>query len=499
MSDGHALQRVELVEDDALALGPAPGDGRRLAHADGTGPAPSRRRRARWLVAAVGVVGLLGFAVVGAQAALDSGYEDRVAARAALPGAVEPMRPRLQVRWSTEAVVMDSLLLDRPVGGAYLGARAVPDGSVQAVALDSATGGARWTTSLRGGLGEDAVVPGSGRGCTTATTPDAPVDALVCVVVYRAHGQHESDPAERAEVVALDATTGTVLARHAAPTQAGRVVVLGDQAVVAWRAFGTVNVHAQDLLTGAARWQTRLSVPRSGILTVGSLRDAPRIGRVQLAAGGGVVVVGAAQQVFLLTPSGDLREGTGRLDGYVRQVRADRVVVLTVHGSAGTLVVRSGADDVHVPHVVALPTLDDGSLADLVLTVEAGLRGYDRTSGALRWALDGRDSGTIVLDGTVYQSGDAALVRAVDGRSGRELWAVPAPRAAYVTDLVTDGERLYVALHGLVGSDKTWRVYGFDGLDEGTLEAPAGWRGLEIRGRVLVATSTDASRAAVLG
>ena len=80
--------------------------------------------------------------------------------------------------------------------------------------------------------------------------------------------------------------------------------------------------------------------------------------------------------------------------------------------------VRPGRTPAAVPGVVALPSLDDGSLSDVVLTVDTGLRRVEPRSGRPLWTLEGRDSGTVVLDGVVYQSGEAAVLRAVDGHSG---------------------------------------------------------------------------------
>ncbi|CAM5784092.1 outer membrane protein assembly factor BamB family protein [Cellulomonas persica] len=493
MGGEPALQRVELVEDDALARSVVP-----AGHLDeNPGGEARRRRRAHLLVALVGVVGVLVFALVGVQAVLDSAYREKVAARAALPGAIDAVASQPQVRWVTDAALMDSLLLDAPVDGAYVGARSLRDGTVEAVALDAATGVARWMTSLRGRPDEDAAVALWGNACTTSVLPDER-DVLVCVLGFHARGLHEAAGASRAEVVALDARTGALLARRDTPAQAGRVVVVQDLAVVAWRVLGRVHVHAQDLLTGSTAWDASFPVPRTGTLQLGSLSAPPRIARVQLVAGPDVVAVGAGQQVYLLDVHGELRPG-GRVDGYVRQARSDRIVLLTVDHGAGTILLRPGLDDLELRGVVAMPTLDDGSLSDVVLTVDDGLRGLDPDSGRPLWAVEGRDSGTVVLDGVVYQGGDSAQVRAVDGRTGTVLWSVPPPQSAYVTDLFTDGEHLYVALHGLLGADKTWLAYDLDGRPQGVLEPPPGWRSLEIRGRALVATSADGTRAAVLG
>lgn len=505
MAGRPALQRVELVEDDALVGSPLPADGRRRpgeqrpARRRGSdeGEAPAHRRRTRVLVAVVGVVGVLVSVLLGAQTVLDSAYEERVAARAALPGAIDAVAQRPQVRWATDAAVMDSLLLDAPVDGAYVGARTVRDGTVQAVALDAGTGAERWMRTLRGRADEAAVVALWGNACVTSTLPDERA-VLVCVLGYHPRGLHPGAGATRADLVVLDARTGEVVSRHATPADAGRVVVLQGMGVVAWRAQGRVHVHAQDLLTGRTAWDTSFPVPRSGTTVLGSMRASPRLARVQLVAGQDVVAVGAGQQVYLLDARGELRPG-GRVDGYVRQGRSDRIVLLTVGDGLGTILLRPGHPDLELSSVVAMPTLDDGSLPDVVVTVDDGLRGLDPDSGRPLWALDGRDGGTVVLDGVVYQAGDAAQVRAVDGRTGTVRWSVPAPRSAYVGDLRTDGERLYVALHGVVGAQPTWLAYELDGRPLGVLAPPHGWRDLEVRGRALVATSVEGTLAAILG
>ena len=496
MGGKPALQRVELVEDDALDESPAPRSRPRGERRTQPRHAGARRRR-RALLAGAGVVAVLAFVLIGAQALLDAAYRDRVEARAHLPGAIDPVGQQAQVRWSTDAAVMDALLMDTPVDGAYVGMRTLPGGVVEALALDAATGAARWSRTLRAGPRQDAAVALGGNACTVSVLPDER-DALVCVLTYQPRDERRRPEGARAELVVLDAATGEPVARRATAAQAGRVVVSRRTAVVAWRVLGRVHVHAQDLLTGRALWDAAFSVPRTGSPSLSSLRAGSRIPRVQLVAGPGGFAVGAGQQVYLLDARGRVRPH-GRIDGYVRDGRADRVVVLTLDDGPGTLVVRPGRTPAAVPGVVALPSLDDGSLSDVVLTVDTGLRRVEPRSGRPLWTLEGRDSGTVVLDGVVYQSGEAAVLRAVDGHSGAVLWSTPATRAAYVTDLVTDGRRLYVALQGLVGADTFWLTYGLDGTPLGRLYPPVGWRGPEVRGRALVAISTDGMRAAVLG
>ena len=444
----------------------------------------------------LGALALVGTGLVGVQRSLDARYRDVVATRAALVGAVDPVATSPQVRWAVDTAVLDGLLLDQPVDGLVVGARSQRDGTVEATALDAATGATAWSTVLAGRPGERADVSGSGRGCTTTRLDGRAV--LVCMIGYRLADQDGTAPAARGEVVVLDAATGTLVARRAAPRQAGAVVVEEGAAVLAWRVLGDVRVHAQDLVTGATVWQQRFSVPRTGTPTRVELTTPPRVARVQLAVGAGLVVVAAAQRVYLLGPDGTVRAEHGRLQGYLRDVRPDRVVVLTTNGPTGTLVVRPGQPDVLTADVALVASLDDDSLADVRLVTGDTLRADDARTGAQRWALDDGGTDAVVLDGTVYVAGSRTLVRAVDGRTGAVRWAVPLPDGASAGRLVTDGERLYAQVLGPDDAAR-WQVLGLDGLGAGTVRPPVGWDEPELRGRTLVVTSADGTRAGVLG
>jgi outer membrane protein assembly factor BamB len=503
------MQSVELTEEGAPAGEPAP-----------TAPSPGRHGRRAGTVAGVAVI-LIGALLVG-QATLDARHRADVLRIAALPGAVAPVADEPRARWTLDPDLLAALRLETPValpdgtGAVYVGAAALPDATVEAAGIDVTTGARRWTTLLTGGPREDVRAGAPGTGCVVADRDGADLagssrgaaaderapDELVlaCLLTFHRAEDGPIAPPRRAEVAVMDALTGEVVARHPVPALSSRLAVVDGTLAVAWRSLGAVEVEARDLLTGTVRWRTNLSVPRSGTPAFGASSAAPRVGRVQLEAAAGLLVVSAGQKTYLLTPDGEERPGPGRHPAYVRAASPDWLVLLVVDGAIGSLVVRPGMPDQSTPGAVALPTLDDGS-ADVVLTVDDGLRGRDAADGSVVWRIAGRDSGLVVLGGVAYQATDRDLLRAVDLATGTVLWRVPQQPGTYATGLVTDGERLYVETRSLGGagvSDAVLLAYGLDGRAQAEIRPPAGWRSLELRGEVLVATSDRGSLGAVL-
>lgn len=479
------MQIVELTEDGAPR-----------------GPSAATRGRHGRRAAIAGVLGAL---VVGAllvgQSVLDAGHRADVRRIAALPGAVAPVPDEPRVRWSLDADLLAALRLETPVapadgsGELYVGAVARADSSVEAAGVDAATGARRWTTSLSGGPQEVVRVGAPATGCVLA----APEPVLACLLTYHRTDDGLFAPPRRAQVVVLDARTGEVRARYGVPAQASRLAVLDGTAAVAWRVVGAVEVEAFGLLTGAPRWRTSLPVPRTGTPTYGTTTGGPRVGRVQLQSAAGLFVVSAGQELYLLTARGGVQGGWARHLAYPRAATAGRLDLLVLDERILSVVVRPGRPDRTTVGAVALPSLDDGS-SDVVLTVDDGLRGRDPADGRVLWRVDGRDSGLVVIAGVAYQVSDRDLLRAVDLATGRVLWRVPAQPGRYGTGLVTDGERLYVEARSLVGAatSAVLLAYGLDGRALAQIDAPPGWDSLVLRGDVLVATSADEHRAAVL-
>ncbi|MBT0994105.1 PQQ-binding-like beta-propeller repeat protein [Cellulomonas sp. DKR-3] len=490
MARARAMQTVELTEDGAPA-GPAL-------------PAAGRHGR-RAGIAGVLVVVLAGALLVG-QATLDARHRADVRRIAALPGAVAPVPDEPSVRWTLDAELLEALRLETPVrltdgsGELYVGAVARSDGSVEAVGIEATNGARRWTTTLTGTAREDVRSGAPGTGCVVAHASSDEGPVLACLLTFHHDADGPLAPPRRAQVAVFDARAGEVLARFPVPAQASRLAVVDGTAAVAWRVLGAVDLEARDLTTGALRWRTSLSVPRSGTPMFGATSGAPRVGRVQLQSAAGLLVVAAGQETYLLTADGQERGDGARQPAYVREATPGRLVLLVVDGEIGSLTVRPHAPDQVVDGAVALPTLDDGS-ADVVLTVDDGLRGRDPDDGRVLWRVAGRDSGLVVLDGVAYQATDRDLLRAVDVATGEVLWHVPARPGRYGTGVLTDGDRLYVEARTLFGPGGTavLLAYGLDGLPQAEILPPPGWTSLELRGGVVVATSDDASRGAILG
>lgn len=507
------MQTVELTEDGAPAGERAPGA---VTTAAATGGG-----RARRVGTATGIVMILVGALLVGQAVLDVRHRADVLRIAALPGAVAPVPDEPGVRWTLDPELLAALRLETPVadgsGTLYVGAVTRPDATVEAAGVDATTGARRWTAHLTGAAREDARAGAPGTGCVVAEVDGAPgsagdrstsaaidarapdVSVLACLLTFHHADDGVLELPRRAQVVVLDALTGAVLARHAVPARSSRLAVVDGTFAVGSRAYGEIEIEARDLLTGSLRWRVGLSVPRSGTPTFAG--GSPRAGRILLQAAAGLFVVAAGQRTYLLTPDGEERRRPGRQLAYVRAAERDRLVLLVVDRAIDSLVVRPGRPDQTTAGAVALPTLDDGS-TDAVLTVDDGLRARDPADGRVLWRVEGRDSGLVVLDGVAYQVTDRDLLRAVDLATGTVLWRVPTRPGTYGTGVVTDGERLYVearSVGGADGSDSALLAYGLDGRAQAEILPPAGWRSLELRGGVVVATSDRGSLGAVLG
>jgi outer membrane protein assembly factor BamB len=500
------MQSVELTEEGAPADEGAPT----------AGTTSARHGRRAGTVAGIVLI-LVGALLVG-QAVLDARHHAAVLRIAALPGAVAPVPDEPGVRWTLDPDLLAALRLETPValadgsGTLLVGAVTRPDATVEAAGVDASTGARRWTAYLTGAAREEVRTGAPGTGCVVAgssrvTAGDggatgAPVRddmVLSCLLTFHHADDGVLEPPRRAQVVVIDALTGGVLARHPVPARSTRLAVVDGMFAVASRVYGEIEVEARDLLTGTLRWRASLSVPRSGTPSFGG--GSPRAGRVLLQSAAGLFVVAAGQRTYLLSTDGEQRSGSGRYPAYVRAAARDRLVLLVVDRSIGSLVVRPAFPDQVTTGAVALPTLDDGS-ADVVLTVDDGLRGRDPVDGRVLWRVEGRDSGLVVLDGVAYQVTDRDLLRAVDLATGTVLWRVPSRQGSYGTGVVTDGERLYVearSVSAAVGFDAVLLAYGLDGRAQAEIRPPAGWHALELRGGVLVATSDDGSLGAVLG
>ena len=123
----------------------------------------------------------------------------------------------------------------------------------------------------------------------------------------------------------------------------------------------------------------------------------------------------------------------------------------TGSGSLRTTLVQRGRDDVDLPGAVLVPTVDDGSVPDLVLTSGGSLRGWDAVAGSARWKSDVVASGNaVVLGGRVHVSTRSGVV-ALDGETGEVVWRGATTEDHVPGSIATDGRLLLVAERPVVG------------------------------------------------
>jgi outer membrane protein assembly factor BamB len=407
--------------------------------------APHRGPGRRWMVM-VAVLALLATVAV-VQGARD---RERAARLAATPGLLAVTTSAPQPSWSI------------PGGsGHLLAARAdllvagfLEDGEQRLVANDAATGERRWQTSL-------AQVPiGQSLACHLLGPGDRGTSThVVCTLAaprpadvgYPGHG-----PGSEQRLVVLDAATGQVLRdRSLGLGFVAMTVDAGDVVLADMAQDGRVRAVRQDPVTGEVRWTFVSDDPLPGVGD-GVGPPAPEV-RVEhdvvvlegpvswaLSADGDVLVrwrsggpaapgTGGPLEVTTL-PDGRFAVGD---PGFAREDGARYGAVATAAGSD-----RFPIDGPVLPLVV-----DDGSAADVLLTVPPGtglVVALDRRTGDRLWEVARSGGGdAMVLDGRLLVTSRNRVV-AVDARTGRELWTALHDRVVPDQQLLTDGRVVMV-------------------------------------------------------
>ncbi|WP_426593178.1 PQQ-binding-like beta-propeller repeat protein [Cellulomonas sp. McL0617] len=474
----HAMQDVEL-EDARPAVAPVAG--------------PRRPRVRWWWFGAVAVVAAV--ALVGAQGVLD-GRERAAAARyAAVPGVVAPVGPGVRVVWRPPDALAGLVLGGVVSDGELVGLEVADDGSQAVLALDQRTGHVTWSRSMFGPDPSRALSldrPVAGR-CARAAEHE-----VACLVsngfqhVDRA-GSPAVVPATITRVVVLDTRDGRVLADHAAPRATSMAVLPG---LVALSAPGQ-GVTGQDLLTGAELWRY---VPRSA---GADLSEAAFTSAVQVFAAGDVVgVTNPGWSVALLDASGNVvRTPIPAIAGYRYDATTGVLALLstTQSGQVRSTLVRSGRRDVDLAGNYLDVVVDDGSVPDLALTSDSSVRGWDTSTGRVRWTTNETATGSaLILRGRVYVPTMTGTV-AFDGRTGAVVWRTTVTPGHVPGSLSTDGSSILVADQPVAGQERS-ELLAY-GVDDGRLlwqaPLPAGIRSSTSVGRVLLGLTTDG--VAVLG
>ena len=122
--------------------------------------------------------------------------------------------------------------------------------------------------------------------------------------------------------------------------------------------------------------------------------------------------------------STDARGGAVVLPKYVRVLEAD------------------GSERFATDGYLAQPTADDGTAADVLLVASQGagaLRAVDTRSGEELWSIDGPAEPQVLVDRRLLLRSDEQLA-VIDARSGVELWRTEASGGGAWPNPVTDGE-----------------------------------------------------------
>ncbi len=267
------------------------------------------------------------------------------------------------------------------------------------------------------------------------------------------------------QLVAVDATDGTVRWQVDIPDTDASGVVTGDHVVVVAR-DGTMAAHALD--DGAVAWSVDLG---------GRVRSSPLLVDQRLVVGVGdeVVAVSARDGTTVWATPVD-----GRIDGSAA-LAGDLVVIGDTANQLWALEADSGdvaarvdlgpvVDDTFVPGIAATPTVTDDLV--VVASTNGTVLAADPATLAARWTVDLGDpvytSMAVTVDGTVGIVATAAgTVVALSLDGGEVVWEVDVGNSVYASPTITgDDDATVLALEeggSLVGldpanGDERWRT-----------------------------------------
>lgn len=439
MAGRPRVHDVELVDD-------RPDDGGTPPTVPAETPRAPRRRWPLVLGAALLVV-LVVVGVTG-QVVLDRRDRARLAAVAAHPGGVAPLDGPPAVRWSLEDADLYAVAQLRTPDGLLLGVRRAESGAVEVAGADPATGDVVWRVEVLDAAAaprpEEADENLVGRVPGWCTTYGPQEHLAVCLV------GDTDEPGGR--LVVVDTRERTVVDDLAASLPAGErpvwATVAGELVVVTTASPDGTSVRALTV-DGTQRWST--TVPEPG----------PDRATTQALALGDLVALVTETELTLLDQDGATVR-TVDLDGrYVYGGDTELYVVARSQdgGGTGTTIVRpDGA--VEIPGDLVHLTMDDGSVPGLVLASDDGDELTAWVDGVERWSVETRDGWeALLLDGRIYLDAGTDL-RALDARTGRELWVSDAT----ATLPVTDG-RLLLAAARVAGRGEQAQVVALDPTD----------------------------------
>ncbi|MCC2317781.1 outer membrane protein assembly factor BamB family protein [Cellulomonas chengniuliangii] len=448
MTRPRPMQPVLLDDEAHEPTASAPPDGGGRALGGGAPPRRWRTARLRWLAAAlVVVVGL-----VGAQQVLDSREQQRLDRLRALPGVLDAVDPALLGDlWSMESsgsstrISVPDGLLEGMVGS---------DGAQAVRLLDGGTGAEVWSTPLAAvdpHVSNAVAAIGYWQSPVCQTVPDG---SLVWCVVSDEYPAFTPDFREwptpgRTRIVAVDATTGEVVAERAT-APGGSTAALGDNLVTCAEADdGAVALQAWDPRADRTAWQSTLPTPPGAQDHEQQPVRTPARAPVACATADDMLAVMDPSHVWLVSEDGQVRRTLSALgpEAWIDRLRGGLWTAVDYSsGSPMTSLLRAdGTWGEPVGEQPVLLSVDDGSAPGLCFTSGGGqIRAIDCATTAQRWAQQsfGGASG-LLIDGTLYLS-TSVDVLAVDAASGEAKWH--AQRDATVSmsadEVITDGHQL---------------------------------------------------------
>lgn len=506
------MDEVELVEPSS-GPGDAGGDaaragaGNRADRSAGVGADATtggrRRLAGRWVV-------LLGAAVVGGllvtQAVLDARERAVLARYADVPGVLAPVDGTIDVLWRLDALTAPLLYDAVHVDGLLVGGRFEASGAQTAVALDARTGEVAWSTRLAAtdtdvrSPESDGSVPCSGDGAPT----DDPV--LTCLVLGTDPDGVAGTAPRPAELVALDARSGSVLRRTPASPTLGLRAVGATLVTADVDPDGTLRVDALDPRSGEPVWTFATppgaADPAAGAPWLTSTVDGEAL--VQVSSGAWLLDAHGA-----LRTAAQLDADVQSADQVVTRLRSGRLAITTYLAQAYTtrLLDEDGRPVATIPAAGASISADDGSTPDVLLLAGADEvpHAWDAVTGAPAWEDETLASGSgVVLDGTYYGRGTGGALAAVRLSDGATLWRSTADGVTgstadtYGNPVMTDGRSILVPVRR--GEDFLLEAYARDdGRREWSTPLPDGILMVSPVGGLLVGWTGGGDEQVVLG
>ena len=472
---------------------------------DAPSAVPESPRTRPWWV--LGVIVGIGGLLLGAQWVLDAREDAAVAALAGVPGVVPQLDGRIVVQHELTDDGMFALWQAANGEPAAPDLQVADDGSQSVRSLDPATGEERWSVRL---LGPDPARADAGVDAGRSSSCQSSADdarQVVCLVTdgfvrYQDGRTAAIRPATTTDLVVLDAEDGRVVSRRPVPS-GDQLAVLPGLAVVGEIEPGRgFLLTAYDLATGTRSWTHEDPFVRPAVTAeTGSFWT--------LVQGADVVAYDNGGDLRFVAADGTLvRRGASPTDYLQTDPRTGALLLLSYgpDGSTTTTLLAPGAaaaGDWALDGYLLTPSVDDGSVPRLVLSVSSGgiLHAWDAATREERWTEDlPTANGALVVRGSVYLITQSGIV-ALDGRTGATRWTAEAPPRNAPVSVFTDGRHVLASFQPTaagLGSDVV--AYAFSsGAEVWRAPLPDGVVSAMAVGSALVGYGQDGLAGVVLG